>query len=457
MKNDLLKGNPVRAVILFALPIMVSSLLQYSYSFVDNIIVGRYVSTEALAAVGNVSSINSFIIGTALGLTSGFTIPVAQKFGAGEYKAMNKYASSSIALSFLIGVIFAVAAHIVSDPILRLINTPNDIIELSSSYINILYFGVPIQMLFNNFTGIARALGDSKKPLYFLVVSVIVNLVLDILFVKTFGMGVEGAAVATVISYAVAAVFAGVFVLKKEQPLHVQVSDLKLSAETVKEQLKLGIPVSLQFTITSVGSMVLQTAINAFGSSAIAAITAAGRVEQVMNIPMSGLGVSNSTFVSQNYGAKQYDRILKSVKNIFLLDVAISVFCSAVLIFAGPYVVQWFIDEPNEQILSFARQYLYTIGGCYVFVSILFVFRNTLQGLGYTYANTIAGAGELIGRILVSYVFTPVFGFAAVCFAGPCAWVLADIPLIVIYLMKRKKFKALVTSQEGVKPCHITT
>lgn len=457
MKNDLLKGSPVRAVIIFALPIMLSSLLQYSYNFVDNIIVGRYVGTEALAAVGNIGSINSFIIGTALGLTSGFTIPVAQKFGAQDYKSMNKYAGNSIALSFLIGVIIAVVAHIVSDPILRLINTPDDIIELSSAYINILYFGVPIQMLFNNFTGIARALGDSKRPLYFLVVSVIVNLALDILLVRNFGMGVEGAAIATVFSYFVAAVFAGLYVLKKEKGLSVKPSDLKLSAKYCWEQLKLGIPVSLQFTITSIGSMVLQTAINAFGSSAIAAITAAGRVEQVMNIPMSGLGVSNSTFVSQNYGAKQYERILKSVKNIFILDVIVSVGCSAVLIFAGPHVVQWFIDEPNAQMLSYADQYLYTIGGCYVFVSILFVFRNTLQGLGCTYANAIAGAGELIGRILVAYLFTPVFGFAAVCFAGPCAWVLADIPLIVIYLRKRKKFKALIKSQEGVKPCRITT
>lgn len=456
MKNDLLKGNPIRAVILFALPIMASSLLQYSYNFVDNIIVGRYVGTEALAAVGNISSINSFIIGTALGLTSGFTIPVAQKFGAQDYKAMNKYAGNSIALSFLIGVVIAVAAHFISDPILRLINTPEDIIELSAAYINILYFGVPIQMLFNNFTGIARALGDSKRPLYFLVVSVIVNLALDILLVRNFGMGVEGAAIATVFSYFVAAVFAGIYVLKKEKGLDVKLSDLKLSGRHCWEQLKLGIPVSLQFTITSIGSMVLQTAINAFGSSAIAAITAAGRVEQVMNIPMSGLGVSNSTFVSQNYGAKQYERILRSVKNIFILDLLVSVACSAVLIFAGPHVVQWFVDEPDAQLLFYADQYLYTIGGCYMFVSVLFVFRNTLQGLGCTYANAIAGAGELVGRILVAYLFTPVFGFAAVCFAGPCAWVLADIPLIVIYLRKRKKFKALIQSQEGVKPCRTT-
>lgn len=444
MKNDLLTGRPVKSIVYFALPIMISSLLQFSYNFVDNIIVGRFVSTDALAAVGNVGSINSFIVGTALGLTSGFTIPVAQKFGAQDYKKMNDYIANSISLSFVIGVAIIIVAHLISNPILHLIKTPNNIFELSSTYINILYFGVPIQMLFNNFVGIARALGDSKRPLYFLIVSVVVNLFLDILMVKTFDMGVAGAAIATVISYLVAAIFAGWYVITKFELININFRNLKLNFKTSIEQLKLGIPVSLQFTITSVGSMILQTAINAFGSSAIAAITAAGRVEQIMNVPMSSLGVANATFVSQNYGARNYRRIIESVNKIFVLDVILSVFCSAILVLAGPHVVGWFITESNPQIFTYANQYLYTIGGCYVFVSLLFVFRNTLQGLGFTYANTIAGAGELLGRMFVAYVLTPYFGFSAVCFAGPFAWVLADIPLIVIYLSKRKKFKALM-------------
>lgn len=444
MKNDLLTGKPVKSIVYFALPIMISSLLQFSYNFVDNIIVGRYVSTEALAAVGNVGSINSFIVGTALGLTGGFTIPVAQKFGAQDYKKMNEYIANSISLSFIIGVVIIVIAHLVSDPILHLIKTPDNIFELSSTYINILYFGVPIQMLFNNFVGIARALGDSKRPLYFLIVSVIFNLFLDILLVKTFNMGVAGAAIATVVSCFIAALFAGWYVLSKFSVINIKFKNMKPNLKISIVQLKLGIPVSLQFTITSIGSMILQTAINGFGSSAIAAITAAGRVEQIMNVPMSSLGVANSTFVSQNYGARNYKRILESVNKIFILDVILSLFCSAVLVLAGPHVVGWFITENDPQIFTYANQYLYTIGGCYVFVSLLFVFRNTLQGLGFTYANTIAGAGELLGRMFVAYVLTPYFGFAAVCFAGPFAWVLADIPLIVIYLNKRKKFKTLM-------------
>lgn len=443
MKYNLLTGSPVKRIVAFALPIMLSSLLQYSYNFVDNIIVGRYVSTAALAAVGNIGSINGFIIGAALGLTSGFTIPVAQKFGAGDYKTMNKYAGNSISLSALIGVFLVLIAHIVSTPILRLINTPDDIFSLSSSYINILYFGIPLQMLFNNFTGMARAVGESRKPLYFLVVSVTVNFTLDMIFVRELGWGVEGAAAATILAYFSATVFAGYYILRREKKISVTAADVKLNLKISAEQLKLGIPVSMQFTITSVGSMILQTAINGFGSSAIAAITAAGRVEQVMNIPMSGLGVGNSTFVSQNYGAGNYKRILKAVKSIMLLNILISVLCSGVLVFAGAHIVGLFITDYNAEMFGFARQYLYSIGGCYVFVSLLFVFRNTLQGLGFTYANAVAGAGELVGRVFVSFVLTPIFGFPAVCFAGPAAWVLADIPLIVIYLNKQKKFKSL--------------
>lgn len=443
MKNNMLKGSIVKTIVIFALPIMASALLQYSYNLIDNIIVGRYISEDALAAVGCIGPINGFIIGTALGLTGGFTIPVSQKFGAGDKRAMNLYAGSSITLSLMIGVAIVIIAHIVSNPILRLIRTPENIIELSSAYINILYFGVPFQMLFNNFTSICRAVGDSKKPMMFIIVSVLTNLLLDILFVGVLSFGVEGAALATVISYGVAALLSGVYVLKKQPVLSIKKGDLRLNFRVSWEQLKLGIPVSLQFTITSVGSMILQSAINGFGSTAVAAITAAGKVEQITNIPMSALGVGNSTFVAQNFGAGNYKRIIASVKKILVLDLIICVICSAVLILAGPYIVRLFIENPSAEIIGYSKQYLYTIGGCYSLVSLLYVFRNTLQGLGFTYANTIAGAGELVGRLLVSYCFAGVFGFAAVCFAGPVAWLLADIPLIILY-SRVKKHKLLL-------------
>lgn len=444
MKSDLLNGKPIKSILLFALPIMGSSMLQYNYNLVDNIIVGRYVGTDALAAVGNVGSINGFIIGTALGLTAGFTIPVAQNFGAGDKKKMNKFAGASISMSLVIGLIIVIAAHILSKPLLRLIDTPEDIIEISSSYVNILYYTVPIQMLLNNFNALARAVGESKKPLYFLIASVFVNLFLDILFVGHFRWGVVGAAWATAISQLTAVVLSAIYIFRYNKEYNITKRDLLIDAKTSFMQLKLGIPLSLQFTITSIGSMVLQTAVNGFGSSVIAGFTAAGRVEQLTNIPMSGLGVGTMTFVSQNYGAGNYKRIIQSVRKILVLDIAVSVVCSLILVLAGPYVVQLFMTEYNEDIMFAAKHYLWAIAECYSLVAVLFVFRNTLQGLGYTYSNMIAGAGELFGRLAVALIFTPLIGFNAVCYAGPVAWLLANIPLIVIYLIKKGKFKKLM-------------
>lgn len=443
MKNDLLNGKPVRSILSFALPIMASSMLQYNYNLVDNIIVGRFVGTDALAAVGNVGSINSFIIGASLGLTAGFTIPVAQSFGAGDKKKMNKYAGNSISLALLIGLIIVIVAHILSTPLLKLINTPDDIIEMSSQYVNIIYYAVPIQMSLNNFNAISRAVGDSKKPLHFLIVSVIVNLCLDLLFVGYFKWGVVGAAWATALSQLVAAVLSAISVLKHNKELDIQKTDLLISGRISWTQIKLGVPISLQFTITSIGSMVLQTAVNGFGSNVIAGFTAAGRVEQLTNIPMSGLGVGTMTFVSQNYGAGNYRRIINSVKKILLLDIIVSVVCSIILFVIGPSVVTLFMSEYNEQIMFAAKRYLLAIAECYSLVAVLFVFRNTLQGLGFTYSNMIAGAGELFGRIAVALIFTPLMGFDAICYAGPAAWLLADIPLVIIYLTKERKFKKL--------------
>lgn len=440
-QHDMLTGNPVKTIILFALPIMASSMLQYNYSLVDNIIVGRYVSNEALAAVGSVGSVNSFIIGAALGLTSGFSIPVAHAFGAGDKKRASRLAGNSISLAFILGCILSVTAHILSPHLLRLIGIPEDIIGLSSAYVNILYYGIPFQMLSNNFTAISRSVGESKKPLYFFSVTVVINFVLDILFVKVFTWGVEGAAVATLISHIAAASFNGIYVLFYLKKLRFRKEDLIPELKICKKQVMLGFPVSLQFTITSIGSMCLQSVVNSFGTNVIAGFTAAGRVEGITNIPMSGLGVATQTFVGQNYGAGNYKRIRESVKKIFLLDLAVSVFMSITLYLIARPVVMLFMDEYNAEIMAAAERYILAIAQCYSLVAVLFVMRNTLQGLGYTFANSVAGIGEFFGRLLVAFVLTPTLGFDAVCYAGPAAWLLADIPLIIIYVVKQQSFR----------------
>ena len=447
-KIDMLEGSALKNIILFSLPIMFSSLLQYNYALVDNIIVGRYVSTDALAAVGNVGSINSFIIGAALGLTSGFTIPVAHAFGARNSKKVAHYAGSSIVVAFSIGVFIVIIAHIISTPLLKLIGTPKEIIKLSAAYVNILYFGVPFQMLSNNFTAISRAVGESKKPLYYFTATVFVNFLLDLLFVKHFRWGVEGAAAATLISHILAATLTGFYIIKLNSDVQITKNDLKPNLKTALEQIKLGIPVSLQFTITSVGTMCLQSAVNSFGANVIAGFTAAGRVENLTNLPMSALGVATQTFVGQNYGAKNYKRITKSIGSIFLLDLGVSVLMSITLYLIGMPMVSIFMKEQNPEIMHAAQRYLLATVQCYSLVAVLFVLRNSLQGLGFTYANMIAGAGEFIGRISIAFIFSKIIGFTAVCYAAPAAWLFADIPLIIIYLAKRKQLLKMEEEKE---------
>ena len=440
---SMLTDSPLKSIILFALPIMASSLLQFNYSLVDNIIVGRYVSENALAAVGCVGPINSFIIGAALGLTTGFTIPVAHAFGEGNPKKLSHYAGSSIFVAFIIGCVIMVVSHLISPVLLNLVHTPDDIKGIASSYINILYYGIPIQMLSNNFTALSRCTGESKKPLYFFSVSVVVNFCLDMLFVKYLHWGVEGAAIATLISHCVACVLNGIYVFKFNRNVNIKRSDFRLKRSTVLYQIRLGVPVSLQFTVTSVGTMCLQRVVNSFGTSVIAGFTAAGRVEGITNIPMSGLGVATQTFVGQNYGAKNYDRIRDGVKKIFILDLIVSVAMSLILYFSAESVITLFGDNMTGEIMVAAKRYILAIARCYSLVAILFVMINTLQGMGFTYANSIAGVGEFFGRISVAFIFTPLLGFDAVCYAGPAAWLLADIPLIIIYLNKQRKFKKI--------------
>ena len=437
---DMLHGSPVKTIIRFALPIMASSMLQYNYSLVDNIIVGRYVSNDALAAVGSVGAINSFIIGAALGLTSGFSIPVAHAYGASDKSKASRFAGNSISLAFIIGALIAIAAHIFSPSLLKLIGTPEEIIDLSSAYINILYYGIPFQMLSNNFTAISRSAGESKKPLYFFTVTVILNFILDMLFVKVFALGVEGAAAATLICHMTAALLNGIYVLFFLKKIRFKKSDLIPDRKISLRQISLGVPVSLQFTMTSIGSMCLQSVVNSFGTSVIAGFTAAGRVEGLTNIPMSGLGVATQTFVGQNYGAGNYRRIKNGVKKIFLLDLAVSVAMSITLYLIAEPVVSVFMEEYNPDIMAAAKRYILAIAQCYSLVAMLFVMRNTLQGLGFTFANSVAGTGEFLGRLLIAFVLTPLIGFDAVCYAGPAAWLLADIPLMIIYLIKQRKF-----------------
>lgn len=448
MNINMLKGSPVKAVLRFSVPLMIGNFFQLFYNLADSMIVGRFVNADALAAVGVTGPINSLLIGFAMGLTTGFAIPVAAAFGAGDKAKVRKYFGNAMFLTMLMSILITVLSVSLSRPLLRLIDTPAEIFEDANTYAVIIFSGTVFAMFYNVLSAMIRAVGDSRSPLIFLIASSIVNIVLDLVFVLLFHLAIVGVAVATVIGNAVSMVLCIWFVRHRHPELHTKKSDYKPDKAICRSLLSMGIPMALQLSITAIGSLILQGAVNSFGAHAVAAISVGSKAENIVNTVLSSLGVALSTFVAQNRGAKQYTRIFRSVRQIFLLDLTLSVVASMILWFLGKRIGTIFLKDSVEEILSLTDTYLKTLACFYMALAVLFIFRNLLQGLGYGYTSAIAGAAELCGRVLIAYVLASRFGFPAICLAGPAAWILADIPLVIIYFAKKRKLKQQFCAEE---------
>lgn len=444
MTKNMTVGKPLKIIVMFALPLMLASVFQLFYNLTDSVILGRFVSSDALAAVGVTTPVSSLLIGFSAGLTTGFAIPVAQAFGEKDEAKVKKYFGNAIILTVIIAVIITSIALITCRPLLRLIDTPVNIIDNAYNYSIIMYSSIMLTMFYNLFSSMMRSLGDSRAPLIFIIASSFLNIVLDLTFVVKFNMAVKGVAVASVISICVSALLCVLYMIKYHKELHIEKNDLLLSKEAVKALMNMGVPMALQLSITAIGSMILQGAVNKFGSDAVAAVSVGSKVEQIVNIVLSTLGSSLSIFAAQNKGAGNYRRIFKATGQTFVLDASLSVCASFILFFLGRKICTLFIADAAESLLNYSEQYLKTLAYFYISLSVLFIFRNVLQGLGYGYTSVIAGTSELVGRFLVAYVFSSILGFTAICIAGPLAWILADIPLLAIFFIKHKKLKSAV-------------
>ena len=331
MNINMLKGSPVKAVLRFSVPLMIGNFFQLFYNLADSMIVGRFVNADALAAVGVTGPINSLLIGFAMGLTTGFAIPVAAAFGAGDKAKVRKYFGNAMFLTMLMSILITALSVSLSRPLLRLIDTPAEIFEDANTYAVIIFSGTVFAMFYNVLSAMIRAVGDSRSPLIFLIASSIVNIVLDLVFVLLFHLAIVGVAVATVIGNAVSMVLCIWFVRHRHPELHTKKSDYKPDKAICRSLLSMGIPMALQLSITAIGSLILQGAVNSFGAHAVAAISVGSKAENIVNTVLSSLGVALSTFVAQNRGAKQYTRIFRSVRQIFLLDLTLSVVASLIL------------------------------------------------------------------------------------------------------------------------------
>ena len=441
MTNDMTKGNPVKLILLFSIPLLIGNVFQQFYSMVDTIIVGRFVGVDALAAVGATGSMVFLVNGFVTGLTSGFAVLVSQKFGAKDEEGLRKAVASAVTLTVISVIVVTLVSLIGAKPLLNLMNTPENIMADAHTYIKIIYGGIIATVAYNLIASILRALGDSKTPLYFLIVASILNVILDLVFIINFKMGVAGAAYATIISQGVSAILCLVYTYKKFIILRLKKEDFNVKRKYYHKHLKIGIPMALQFSITAIGIMTVQGALNVFGSIVIASYTAASKALQLVMQPAITFGVTMATYCGQNLGAKEYGRIKEGVKECTKISIITSIIAGAVLVFLGKYFVMMFISNPDEEILRHAQQVLNISAIFFIPLGLIFIYRNALQGIGDSFVPMMAGVYELVARAIVAFTLPSQLEFMGICLADPIAWLAAVIPLGITYF---KRIKSLL-------------
>lgn len=444
MTKDMTTGNPIKLILFFSIPLLIGNIFQQFYSMVDTIVVGRFIGVNALAAVASTSSMSFLIIGFILGLSSGFSVLISQKFGANDDEGLREAVASSIILSVIMAIIITLISIFTAKPLLNLINTPSDIINDSYSYMVIIYAGTSITFFYNMISGILRALGDSKTPLYVLIVSSILNIVLDLIFVINFKMGVDGVAYATVISQGISGLLGLIYTYKNFSILKLKKRHFKSGSKYFIIHLKIGLPMALQFSITTIGIIVLQSAINTFGSSVVAGHAAASKVEQLIMQPSITFGITMATYCAQNLGAGNIERIKEGVKKCTMINIAIGLISGFILILFGEFFIKIFVSNPDKSVINTAKLYLTTASIFLIPLNLIFIYRNTLQGMGYTFVPMMAGVYELLARTVVAFTLPTFIGYLGICIASPVAWFSASIPLAFDY---RRKINTLLNDK----------
>lgn len=434
--KDLTNGSIMSGIIKFCLPLMIGNLFQQFYNMADIIMVGQLVNETALSAVGSVGSLNFLVIGSVIGLCTGFTVPVAQRFGAKDEKGLKKYVANIIYLTIFLAIIITIVAVKATEPLLRILNTPDEIYEDAYNYIVIIFAGIGATMLYNILASLVRALGDSKTPLYFLIFSSVLNIGLDYVLMKLCHFGVKGAAIATIFSQFVSGVLCLVYVIKRFPVLKVTKETINPDFNCIKNLIKNGIPLSLQFSITAIGSVMLQSCVNGLGVDKIAAVTIGGKTQLMITLPSETIGATMTVFCGQNLGAGKIDRIKKGVKRAVVIAGIYTVIGFFVAQFLGPYISLLFLNGENAGVvIDLAQQYINVGSYFYFILSILFLFRNSIQGLGYSSVAMFAGVFELVARAIMGFGFVNTLGYDAACVANPVAWIAADVFLIPAYIV----------------------
>ncbi len=444
--RDMTQGSPMKLILGFSIPLLFGFLFQQFYNVMDTIIVGRVLGVHALAGVGSTGSLNFLIIGFCMGVCNGFAIPLAHKFGAKDYSGMRRFVANGMWLSILFSAVMTVVTAVFCRGMLTAMKTPDDIFSYAYSYIFIIFLGIPATYLYNMLSGIIRAMGDSKTPLVFLTLSSFLNIALDLICIISLGMGVAGAAVATVVSQAVSGIFCLVYMIKKFPLLHMEKGEWKVNIHYMGTLCGMGVPMGLQYSITAIGSVILQTAVNTLGAAAVASVTAAGKVSMFFCCPYDALGSTMATYGGQNVGAKKPERLGQGIKASMTIAAVYSIVALAVLYLFGAELSALFVDGADQQLLANARMLLIINATFFIPLAVVNVVRFLIQGMGFGVLAIAAGVCEMAARSLAGTLLVPAFGFIGVCFASPLAWIFADAFLIPAYFHVRRKLDRIYES-----------
>ena len=445
--KNMTDGSPMKLILGFLIPMLFGLLFQQLYNMMDTIIVGKYLGVNALAAVGSTGSINFMIVGFCIGVCSGFAIPVAQSFGEKNERAMRRYVANSGWLTAAFSVVMTLTVCVLCRKILGWMKTPEDIFDGANAYIFVIFLGIPATCLYNILAGIIRSMGDSTTPLVFLLISSVMNIVLDLFTIIVLKMGVAGAAWATVISQGVSGALCFLYMKKNYSVLKMEGDEWKPDLRTMRTLCNMGIPMGLQYSITAIGSVVLQTAVNSLGAVTVASVTAAGKISMFFCCPFDAMGSTMATYGGQNLGARKLDRIQKGVMDCAILGAGYAILAYVVIFFFSDTIALLFVNRWETEILRNARQFLLTNAAFYFPLALINILRFMIQGLGYSRLAILAGVSEMAARTLMGFCLVPLFGFQAVCFANPLAWIAADLFLIPAYFYVMRRLYRMIKGQ----------
>lgn len=434
-------GKPSKLIIQFMIPMFLGNVFQQFYNVADSIVAGQFLGVQALAAIGSTGSLMFFVTGWMNGMSSGFAILVSQWFGAKKYDRMRHYVAMSVYLSIILSVLMTVGFLAANVPILRMMNYSPDIMPDVTAYMGIIYAGLIVTAAYNALAAFLRALGDSRSPLYFLIISAAINVVLDIVFIVYGGMGVDGCAYATVIAQAISALLCFIYIVKRYPILHLKREDFRISFRSWGRLLALGIPMALQFSITAIGTIIVQGAVNVYGEIYMAGFSAAGKLQNIIATVFSAFGATIATYVGQNRGAGKMDRVRQGVRTTQMMIIVYSVFAMAVVLLLGRYMMWIFVSPSETEVIDVAVLYFRTVFWCYPFLGSIFLYRNTLQGLGYGLVPMLGGVFELAARAAIVLLVAGHTSFVGVCLSDPAAWLSALIPLVPYYIYTMRKWK----------------